>query len=54
MFTNQKRRRKAEETQNTTSEIDRKENDKTCKKGHFGQHSANYTISFITLTKIFI
>ena len=49
-----KRRRKAEKTQNTTSEIDRKENDKNSKKGHFGQHSANYTISFITLTKIFI
>lgn len=32
MFTNQKRRRKAEKTQNTTSEIDRKENDKIVKK----------------------
>lgn len=31
MFTNQKRR-KAEKTQNTTSEIDRKENDKIVKK----------------------
>ena len=33
MFTNQKRRRKAEKTQNTTqSEIDRKENTKLVKK----------------------